>query len=156
MNLLDNAINLAIAEEISRSITENLKNKISVDINDKVNIERKSGSTRIKVLKNVFLPINLIDINGAGHLKELLIRSKENEFILNVFVDEEILYNNDWEWFKEISEFTSGISAFEDDDFYVLSVSDIKFSNSLFIRIDGSVQIEDIFYRIDIAKSTFL
>jgi len=151
MNIFDDAIRIVIAEETARQTAEEMTKKLK----DKIIVENKEKrpSTTSKYLRNVTLPIDLIDINGSGVLREIFIRSSDKNFTFWLFVDGDIVYNNDWEWFYEISTMVSEIGAFQDDDeYYVLSLSDIKFSSSLIVRIDGNITADAVFYKLEIEK----
>jgi hypothetical protein len=110
-------------------------------------------------LNNVLLPETLVEKNGSGVVKELIIKSQSKDYILSVYVDRVKLYSESFDWFQGISQSAETIDAFQDPDssLYVLRLSDIHFKNSIIVMADpisGSVSLSDVFCHIDLLQSS--
>jgi hypothetical protein len=65
----------------------------------------------------------------------MTVRSTNNQFILKISVDGEEIMNKSYSWFESVSDVVKNIAAFQDDDKYVLHVSDIYFTSNLEISL---------------------
>lgn len=150
-NLLDLAFQIVSTEEQARIIAERVSDKLNQNIIVETK-EKQVARTKTRLLQNVGVPSTIIKEDGAGVLKELLIKSITPDYTLWLFIDDDVIYNNSWEWFYENSEQVGEISAFEDEDsgIYVLHIYDLKFTRALDVRIDGEKQTLTVFYKLEV------
>jgi len=104
-------------------------------------------------VKNVEIPETIIELEGRGHLKELLVRSPRDDFRIRVVLDGRVLYSNTYSWFREVSHVVKEFSAVEENGMYVLHISDLKFLNSLRVSIEpespGRFILSEVYYKLD-------
>jgi len=151
-DLLKLALLIAASEEKARIEAEKEKKKQEPP---------KAPTLTSEVIKmnNVVLPETLVEKNGSGVVKELIIRSQSKDYILSVYVDRVKLYSESFDWFQGMSQSVETIDAFQDSDsnLYVLRLSDIHFKNSIIVMADpisGSVSLNDVFCHIDLLQSS--
>ena len=154
-DLLDWAVQLAIAEENARLAAEQLARGVQVKV---VQTPAPAYTTRVEKKKDVEIPVTLIDETGQGKLKELIIKSSFNGYRLIVSVDGRVLYSDDYEWFQDISQEVDEIAAFESNGTYVLHLSDIAFSNRIRVRVEPTLMtltvrtLDEVFWKLEIAE----
>jgi len=147
--LLKLAFAIVVAEEMSRSAEAS---------NAQETVHREpSQRTYIGRLANIPIPATVVDENGSGALKELLIVSSHTNFEVSIRIDGDIAYQQPYTWFLERSNELEEIAAFQrDDGKYVLHISDLRYTKS--IKIDilpiliGTIQrtaIDEVFYKIE-------
>ena len=133
---------------------------VAEQIAEKVKVEVKPAlmSTHIDRGANVKLPITLFDRSGAGALRELALKSDTSNYRVITTVDGLEGYSNEWSWFYSNSDIIDGIAAFQKDSMYILSISDIKFSESLKIAIrptqpsTTAIRLAEVFLKVDIKE----
>lgn len=112
-------------------------------------IQLPQPSTKVE-LKDVQIPTTLIDEEGAGVLKELMIKSKSGNYTLQLSIDGSTVYNHTWNMLREISQTVDEISAFQDEeDNYILHLYDLKYSMKITVALDGEEQTASVFYKIE-------
>lgn len=150
--LLDWAMQIAAAEEMARA---RIVFKPEVKIAPTPPLRTIIGSE-----KDLAIPAEIIDEEGSGQLKELLIRSGFKEWSLAAFADGQQLYNHPYEWFMGISQELEEVDAFQaEDGTYVLRLSDIKFAESLKVKAGPLVvtlagekpRLKEIFWKLELA-----
>jgi hypothetical protein len=86
--------------------------------------------TNITRLTSVFLPITLLDVKGTGCVKSIVIRSDTKDFKLSLFIDDLLIFDNDFSWFEKMSPYLKEIVALEANGDYIFAVYDLKFTTS--------------------------
>jgi hypothetical protein len=113
-----------------------------------------SVKTTVKTMTDVAIPATLIELNIPGCLKELLIKTADTNYKLTVQVDGETLYDNDFNWFQNISQTVDEISAFQDETgSYILHLADIKWSTNIKVEaqpLTTTGTLKQVFYKIDL------
>lgn len=74
--------------------------------------------------------------------------------MLWISVDDDVIYNNAWSWFNSLSQEVMEIAAFESDGTYVLHLRDIKFAESLIVKVKPTSEavknsLDEIFYKLE-------
>ena len=146
--LLKLAVGIVAAEETAREISKRLAGRVAVQV------ERAKPVSRVKTIEGFKVPGTLIDEEGAGTLKELLIKSDSPNYTLYLFIDGNPVYNHSWSWFNENSQEIEEISAFRTEDgIYVLHLYDLKFSRSLLVKVNGASQsLNLVFYKLELTN----
>ena len=148
-DLLNWAMMIAAAEETAR---------VKVEV---AAVERERRvRTEIRTLTDVAIPDTIIDENGAGCLKELLIRSDHKNYRLRAYIDDMQLYDGSFSWFEDISQNIDEIAAFQNEHGeYILHITDLKFSKNIKIQAEPAITIltekekpklKQVFYKIDV------
>jgi len=86
--------------------------------------------TNITRLTSVFLPVTLLDTKGMGCIKSIVIRSDTKDFRLSLFIDDLLVFDNDFSWFEKMSPYLKEIVALEANGDYIFAVYDLKFTTS--------------------------
>lgn len=146
------ALALIRAEETGRHIAEHIRVEVVPEPKPTTYIDRRS---------NVVLPINLFDKRGSGSLKELVVKSAEGGYKVIITADGIELYNSDWDWFNSMTQQVKEFAAFQEDDTYILSITDIRFVRNLKISLRprgvrtlpmGKLILSEIFLKVEITK----
>ncbi len=136
--------------EIVKSIilAEEISNNIS--IKHQLEVKKPEYTTTVGWLKNIVTPFKVIDINGSGELKSIVIKNNDKDFTVKIIVDGTVLYYNSWEELRTISEYTDDIDAFEDNGTYIARFSDIKFSKKIVVNIYSysSNTVNEVYYKV--------
>lgn len=132
MSLEEIAREILFSEEAARELARRLK-----------------GKTAIKVLSNVPIPVDLLDVKGGGTLEEILVRAPDFNYGITFTVDG-ASYTLSWTTVNSTRAEVSTATAFKDEDgLYILYVSGISFSNSLKVTIAGATMtLNTVFYKL--------
>lgn len=134
-----------------KAVADQLAEKVKVEVKP-----MPAMRTYVDRRTNVRLPVILFDEVGTGVLKELVLRSNLSGYKVIINADGSEIYNNTWDWFYDRSQIIDEIAAFQDNSNYILTVSDIKFSNRLKISIRPVepviqiIRLTEVFLKVDI------
>ncbi|MCR8463648.1 MAG: hypothetical protein QXH55_05670 [Candidatus Korarchaeota archaeon] len=138
---------LLLVEEFARIMSELTQKQIPT-------IQPK---TYIVDIKNFVIDkeYEIINVNCAGHLKELIIVSTNTNFSINLVLDGIILFES-LENLMSISEELESVDAYEKDGKYVLRITDLKWVKNIIISIKTTnpIQFERIFVNYDLLVRT--
>jgi len=138
--LLDIATSIVMAEEIANRIKPEVKLKLEQPQIYPSPIPKIRTRTKlisgIKLLAEPFLYVE-----GTGTLKELLVKTEDNDLVVDIEVDGEKVILAPVSWLYENTDYISEISVDynEDEDYYIIHISDIKFSESIRILLRGDI-----------------
>jgi len=116
---------------------------ITLNLNDKRLKVEDTFTTKNRVYENKTISdtLRLIDIKGTGIIDQLFIKAPSKNFSVYWLNDNQVLYNNDFDYFDSISEDKPYISAYNADSYYYLSIRDIHFQEGFIISIIPSESI---------------
>ena len=148
--LLDWAMMIAAAEEAARMTQIQIAGPIVVQALGRKYTTKTGRDT------DVTLPAKLLDEAGAGALKELVIWSSTDQYVLRVIADGKIIYSAQYSWFVTVSQEVREIAAFQaQDGRYVLHLSDIKFSKGIRVEAapagSSSVTLDEVFWKVELS-----
>lgn len=157
--LLKAALMLAVAEENARIVAEKLAGRVQVQVS-----HAPKTSSRVVRLSNFRVPGVIVDERGSGCLRELVIRSEGDGYVLTMYVDGFPLYSNSYGWFRGVSQAVEGVDAFYDEEhgLHVLRLSNIHFTESLKVIVEPMItvlagqavgKLTDVFCQIDEVKA---
>ncbi len=93
----------------------------------------------------------LIKISGKGVARSIIIRTDKKDFRVYLEIDDpKNSINKDFDWFVNNSSITPEWYAGEDDNGYVLVLSNISFSKKLLLMIKGYITIYELIGIIDV------
>ena len=127
MSLWEAGIAVLAAEESAR-------HRVEVKVAEVTAKTVGAKRTVVRVNSNVTLPKEIVRLQGPGRLVELIIKSSSKNYIVDIEIDGEHVFNKPYDWFQEVSEVMNEISAYESDGLYYLHVTDLSFARSLVIR----------------------
>lgn len=106
-------------------------------------VREKPKTTEIYAQKDLILEGNtvFVDIEGYGRVHEILLMTDSKEYSLYVLVDEKEIYNDTYSHLSEMSRFLNEVGTRTSGRYYILSIVDIPFMSSLYIRVDPSESI---------------
>ena len=82
--------------------------------------------------------LDLITLDNAyGKVVEFLVKSSSSDFSIIIKVDDEEEYQRSWTEMSTLSDDVDGIVASLQDGYYILSMSDIHFSNNIKLTLSG-------------------
>ena len=102
-----------------------------------------------EVIESLRMPCTIVDVKGAGVLKEIVIVTDSSDYYLTVMVDGRIKYDRSWTWFNTYSDYIADISCFDNDGTYILILLNIEYSKSLKIRARGDAAVQMAHYTIE-------
>lgn len=127
---------IIIADEITNIIGEKIRDiKIARYIEDTVIIKKEN------IVLNRFT--RLFDGDGVGRLRELVIVSDKDNYIIRIYSDDVVKIDNSFKKLMESSPYLNTIDAFKSDNKYILRISDIKWMGKLKIDL---IPLEKIFF----------
>jgi len=128
--LLDWAMMIAAMEEA--------RSRVAVE----ARVTHPISRTVCRVLANVPVPSVIMDVRGAGCLRELLLRSVDRDYVLRVYVDGSVLFDAAFSWFMDVSQIVEGVSAFQGEggDF-ILHLTGICWADSFKVEVDHAFPV---------------
>ncbi|RLJ01552.1 MAG: hypothetical protein DRP08_05380 [Candidatus Aenigmatarchaeota archaeon] len=110
---------------------------------NKVEVQERPRTTVIYSRKDLTLDKNyaFVDIEGCGKVHEILLMTDSKEYTLYVLVDEKEIYNDTYSHLSEMSRFLNEVGTRTSGMYHILSIVDIPFMSSLYIRVDPSESI---------------
>jgi len=138
---------IAAAEESARA-------KVKVE----ATVKPAAPKTIVRALTGVALPSTILEEKGAGHLKELVIKNTDENYRLRIYVDGTQLYDGSYSWFKNLSQITEEIAAFQDENGdHILHITDIKWTKNIKIEAEPLIttltqkqKLKQLFYKVEI------
>ena len=150
-DMLNWAMQIVAAEELARA---------RIVVEPKVEVTPTTPVRTVASRKVDFkIPGTIIDINGAGCLRELVMKSTFKDYRLHLYVDGQVVYANTWDEFNELSQEIEDIAAFQSvDGLYVLHLADVKFTENIKAIVEPARATTDrktinyIFYKVDVTQ----
>lgn len=91
----------------------------------------------------------LLELNVAGKIEELTLKSKSKDYTLTLNFDEHRLQKS-WSEFHEMTEYLKTVDAFTSDDYYILHLEDINWTEfcTAIIAVPTPTVFENIFVKV--------
>jgi len=106
-------------------------------------VREKPKTTEIYAQKDLTLDSNsvFVDVKGYGKVHEIFLMTDSQNYKIYVNVDGKDLYDDTYSHLREMSRFLNEIGTRTSGSYYILSIVDIPFSTSLYIRVEPSESI---------------
>lgn len=106
-------------------------------------VREKPKTTEIYAQKDLTLDSNsvFVDVKGYGKVHEIFLMTDSQNYKIYVNVDGKDLYDDTYSHLSEMSRFLNEIGTRTSGSYYILSIVDIPFSTSLYIRVEPSESI---------------
>jgi len=108
----------------------------------------KKLKQQIHIRKNLDTPTTIFSDKGEGKIDEITIISTTPDITIKIVVDNYIVINNSWNELNEISKYITWASTIEDDNNYIISLTNINYTNTIEITAYGNTKIKTAIIKI--------
>lgn len=90
--------------------------------------------------------LTLVSSQGKGIVSQILCKAQTNNFGIFILLDDNLVFEKDYSYFEDLSDYLENISAFDDGGKYFLSIRKLQFKRN--VRVDVTTTSSTVFDNI--------